>query len=242
MLYYPQATTVTINEGGGDAASCQVFLGYHSTVDVTWNDATIPVAYAVVNRCNDDFDQLTVTASHELTEASTDPRPLDEANAGYVSIEDNAWTLLGGENGDMCAAVSSATEAGWTLTRVWNNKTAAVGDQPCLPAPEANGVPYFNAGIVKERLDIRPGKSQKTEVDCYSFGALPTAMTLEVRKHDEAPFTVKLDNKTCTNGDKIEMTISVKAHAEHGVDHHYSLLTSVDGKTSHLWRGMVHVD
>jgi hypothetical protein len=242
LLYYPRATTVTLNDGSGDLASCQVFLGYHATIDVAYEGDTIPIAYAVVNRCEDDFDQLTVTASHELTEAATDPHPTDAASAGYVFLEDNAWTVLGGENADMCAGVSSTKEEGFTLTRVWNNNTAAAGDQPCVPAPEVEGVPYFNAGIVDDLLGARPGRSATTEVDCYSFGPLPAAIELTVRKHEDAPFGVKLEQKSCTNGDKLKMTISVHARAERGTVHPYSLVSTVDGKTSHLWRGMVHVD
>jgi hypothetical protein len=241
MLYYPEETTVTFNDVGGEAASCQVFLGYHANIDLPWQGGTIPVAYAVVNRCNDDFDQMTVTASHELTEASTDPHPTDSDHAGYVTLDDNAWTLLGGENGDMCAGVSSTTEAGWTLTRVWNNKPAAAGDQPCLPAPDA-GMPYFNAGIVHAELDVRAGSSAKTEVDCYSFGPLPAAMDLEVQRRSESPLSFKLDKKSCTNGDKVTLTVSVSAKAQHGANYHYSLLSSVDAKATHLWRGLVHVD
>lgn len=241
-LYYPQSTTVTFSgPQGGGAASCQVFLGYHSAINVTVGGSSMPVAYAVINRCADDLDQLTTTASHEFTEASTDPHPLDETSYGYVTLADNAWTELGGENADMCAAVGSVTEAGWTLTRVWNNVTAAAGDQPCQPAPDTGGVPYYNAGIVDERMVIHRGYQASTEVDCYSFGSLPSPMSLSVGIPAQDPLKITFDRKTCTNGDKVKMTIAVGESAQHGADYHYTLYAGLGSTSAHLWRGMVHV-
>ncbi len=242
LLYYPQATTITLDDGSGTpAASCQVFLGYHSTFDVTAGGRTVPVAYAVINRCRGDLDEITVTSSHELTEASTDPRPIDDARAGYVTLTDNAWTGLGGEDGDMCAGVSGVTEAGWALTRVWNNLGAAAGDQPCLPAPDSAGLPYFNAGVVRERVSASPGGTASTEVDCYSFGPLPSAMTLSASVPAGDPLKVSFDQKSCANGDKVTMTLAVSASAARGADIHYTLFSTLAQGNAHLWRGMVHV-
>jgi hypothetical protein len=241
-LYYPQTTTITFSgPDAGGAASCQVFLGYHSSINVTFGGQSVPVAYAVVNRCADDLDQLTVTASHEFTEASTDPHPVDDASSGYVTLTDNAWTALGGENADMCAGVSGVTEAGWALTRVWNNPSAAAGDQPCLPAPDTGGLPYYNAGIVDERLVIGRGASASTEVDCYAFGALPAPMALSAQIPPQDPLKITFDRKTCTNGDKVTMTVSVGAGAGRRADYHYTLYAGLGATSAHLWRGMVHV-
>jgi hypothetical protein len=215
-----------------------MFLGYHSTIDVTAAGKTVPIAYAVINRCGGGLDEITATASHELTEASTDPHPIDSTTAAYVTLDDTAWTGLGGENGDMCAGVSPTTESGWTLTRVWNNRTAASGDQPCLPAP-ASSVPYFNAGIVHERLVASPGAAARTEVDCYAFGPLPGAIALTGQVQD--PLQISFDRKTCTNGDKVTLTVSVGVGAQRGVDYRYTLLAGLDSTAGHLWRGLVHV-
>jgi len=241
LLYYPQTTTITFDDSSGSAASCQVFLGYHSTFDVSSAGRTVPVAYAVINRCRGDLDEVTVTASHELTEAATDPRPIDDTNAGYVTLQDNAWTLLGGENGDMCAGVSGVSEGGWALTRVWNNVAAAAGAQPCLPAPDSGGVPYFNAAVVHERMVASPGTSVSTEVDCYSFGPLPGAMALSVGAPAGDPLKVAFDQKSCSNGDKVTMTLAVASNVPRGSDVHYSLFSTLPQGNAHLWRGMVHV-
>ena len=240
-LYYPASTTVRIDPSQGGGASCQVFLGYHSAFDVTYQGQATTIAYAVVNRCGD-LDMLTVTASHELTEASTDPHPIDSSTAGYITLDDNAWTVLGGENGDMCAGVSSTTEAGWTLTRVWSNSAAARGDQPCVPTPDSGGVPFYDAGIVKESLLARRGTTVSTEVDCYAFGALPAPMTLSaLPANSPGPLKFSFDRSTCNDGDKVTMSITVASTAQRGADYHYTLLAKLDEQHGHIWRGLVHV-
>ncbi len=241
LLYYPQTTTITFDDSSGSAASCQVFLGYHSTIDVASGGGTVPVAYAVINRCRGDLDEVTVTASHELTEASTDPRPIDNTTAGYVTLDDNAWTGLGGENGDMCAGVSGVREGGFALTRVWNNVAAAAGAQPCLPAPDTGGVPYFNAAVVHDQLSASPGTAVSTEVDCYSFGPLAGPMALSAAVPAGDPLRVSFDRSSCTNGDKVTMTLAVTAGVQRGADVHYTLYSTLDPRNAHLWRGMVHV-
>jgi hypothetical protein len=252
-LYYPQTTTVTLGDAEGGGASCSTFLGYHTTVDVAVAGKTVHVAYAVINQCGGGLDELTVTASHELTEAATDPHPVDASTAGYVILDDGPWTGLGGEDADMCAGVSSAAEAGFALTRVWNNRAAAAGDQPCLPVPGEGRGPFFDAGIVRERLVAHLGGSASTEVDCYAFGALPSRIRLKAQADEQAPLSLSFDHKTCTNGDKVTLTVSLRSGAQRGADYHYTLLAGLDGggtggagdagpgSAAHVWRGMVHV-
>ncbi len=240
-LYYPSSTSVRFDASEGGGASCQVFLGYHSAFEVTYEGKTMLIAYAVINRCGD-LDNLTVTASHELTEASTDPHPIDSSTAGYITLDDNAWTVLGGENADMCAGVSGASEGGWALTRVWSNTAASRGDQPCLPAPDGAGTPFFDAAVVTERLVARPGTSVSTEIDCYAFGALPSPMKLTAHPANvPGPLSFTFDRSTCDDGDKVTMTVSVAASAAHGADYHYTLFANLDEQRGHIWRGMVHV-
>ncbi|APR83171.1 Hypothetical protein A7982_08520 [Minicystis rosea] len=231
-LYYPSSTTVTIDQS---AVSCQTFLGYHSAINYRGK----PVAYTVINRCGG-LDQVTETASHEFAEAASDPQPLTINSLGYMLLESNAWTLLGGENADMCAGVAGVREKGWALTRVWNNENAAVGQQPCLPVAESE-IPYFNAGIANDTLAALPGSTVTTEVACYSFGPLPGPMHLGIQLQGAQGLRFGLDRRTCNNGDKVTMTISVPREAPHGMDYRYSLITKLDETTAHMWRGMVHV-
>ena len=178
-LYFQSSTTVTFDPNQGGGSLCQEFLGYHSSINATTPTGLIPAAYAVIGQCGD-IDNVTETASHEFTEAATDPHPI-AGQPAYVYVKPSPWTTLGGEDGDMCAGVSSVVENGWSLTRVWNNPNAAEGNQPCVPVPDpvmGAPLPYFNAGIVTETLKANPGDTVSTEVDCYSFGPLPTDMTL----------------------------------------------------------------
>jgi hypothetical protein len=238
VLYYPPSTVISLGGGGGD--SCGAYLGYHSGISADVGGGhLVPTAYAVVARCGG-LDTVTETASHELTEAATDPHP--NAQIGYSFIGENAWTLAGGENADMCSMVSGVTEGGYSLTRVWSNRNAKLGDQPCLPLPDPTSpIPYFNAGIVHDVVTAHPGDTVTVEVDCYSFGPLPNAMTLEPHANSPQNIGLTFDDTTCENGDKRTLTIQVASTAKKGTSYHYTLLASIDSSTSHLWRGMVRV-
>lgn len=237
-LYIPAATTISFSDGSG--TSCAGFLGYHSSINMAVNNLTMPIAYAVINRCGG-IDSVTETASHEFTEACTDPHPF--TGPGYTFFKDNAWTVAGGEDGDMCSMVSGVTEAGWSLTRVWSNKNAKAGDQPCMPLPaQAKDYPYFNAGVVHDTLTAHPGDTVKTEVDCYSFGKLPNDITVDVQPYSPTILKPTLSAKTCKNGDKLTLTFNVAKTAKKGTDYHYDVQTNINANTGHIWRGMVSVN
>ena len=72
VLWYPESTSITLQ----GRTSCQTFGGYHEGGALT--DGT-PFSYAVLPRCDGEdqtgLAQLTLAASHELIEASTDPQP-----------------------------------------------------------------------------------------------------------------------------------------------------------------------
>jgi hypothetical protein len=107
FVFLPSGVTVT--QGG--SASCQSFCGYH---DATSND----LFYAVMPfpdcaGCSSglsNFDALTVTASHELCEAITDPIP----GEGWY---DNA----NGEIGDICAWQTKKVGK-YTVQKEWSNQ------------------------------------------------------------------------------------------------------------------------
>jgi hypothetical protein len=241
-LYFPITTTVSFDPNQGGGSLCQEFLGYHSSINANFGMGQVPTAYAVIGQCGD-IDNVTETASHELTEAATDPHPIN-GTPGYVLLKTSPWTTLGGENGDMCAGVSGVVENGWSLTRVWNNPNAAEGNQPCVPVPDpvsGAALPYFNAAIVHDTLKANPGDTVSTEVDCYSFGPLANDLTLIGQGFSKKTLTFSFDKPTCTNGDKVTMSITVAATAKHATDYHYSLLAQLDANNLHAWRGMVHV-
>ncbi len=98
FIYLPSGITVT---QGGDS-SCQVFCGYHNTINNQIFYAVMP--YPDCNGCAGGLallDALTSTSSHELCEAITDAIP------GQGWYDDN-----NGEIGDICA---------WKTKQMGNN-------------------------------------------------------------------------------------------------------------------------
>ncbi|HKW17156.1 MAG TPA: hypothetical protein VJO35_06595 [Terriglobales bacterium] len=108
FVFLPSGVTVT--QGGSE--SCKVFCGYH---DATSSD----VFYAVMpfpdcSGCASNFSTfvaLTVTASHELCEAITDPIP----GEGWYDNQN-------GEIGDICAW-QTRTLGKYTIQKEWSNKS-----------------------------------------------------------------------------------------------------------------------
>jgi hypothetical protein len=237
-LYYPSSTTVTIPQQEGGGSSCSSFLGYHNSYTTTFMGQSIPIAYAVINRCGGQ-DTVTETASHEFAEAATDPHPL-QGGLAYMILSDNPWTVAGGEVGDMCSQVGGVTEQGYSLTRVWSNSAALKGDQPCVPNPDPS-MPFFDAGLEHDTLSASPGQTVTTKVDCYSFGPLPNAMTLQAQPYSPQTITITFDKPTCVNGDVVTMSVAVGPNAMHATDYHYDILAQLDPMTAHVWRGMVQV-
>lgn len=241
-VYLPASNVITFSAAEGGGSSCQAFLGYHSSIVVMQNGVPVTTQYAVIDLCDTDLDNTTTTASHEIAEASSDPTPLT-GQLGYVITGDNAWTLAGGENADMCAEVGGYTENGFTLTRVWNNANAKNGDQPCVPVnddPSGTDVPYFNAAIVKPTLSGKPGDTVTTEIDCYSFGPLPSPMQLSTQGFSKS-LSFDFDQLTCVNGDKVTLSITISANAKSGSEKYYSVYAALDDNTSHIWRGIVRI-
>ena len=110
FIYLPAGVTVTMS----GQASCKAFCGYH--------DATANNVYYGVEPHPDcqgclaglsAFEALTVTSSHELCEALTDPVPgqgwYDDAN---------------GEIGDICAW-QTKTVGSYVVQREWSNRAGA---------------------------------------------------------------------------------------------------------------------
>ena len=89
FVFLPSGVTVT--QGG--SASCKVFCGYHDAIGNDTFYAVMP--FPGCSGCTSNFstiDALTVTASHELCEAITDPIP----GQGWYDDQN-------GEIGDICA-------------------------------------------------------------------------------------------------------------------------------------------
>ncbi|HEY4121310.1 MAG TPA: hypothetical protein VGM56_25770 [Byssovorax sp.] len=241
-LYMPNTTSISFSPQEGGGSSCREFLGYHNTYGHNDGMSTTALAYAVIDLCSGSTDDTTDTASHEFAEAATDPHPAIPGLA-YMILDDTPWTLDGGEVADMCDEMSSVQEAGYNLTRSWSNANAAIGQQPCQPAPpDPNSTPYFNTAPDTDTLSATPGTSVTVNLHCYSFGPLANPMQLMAQAYSPDILTFSFDHPTCVDGDVVVMTVDVAATAQHGTPYHFELLPEIDADTGHLWRGEVQVN
>lgn len=178
-IYFPQTTVVTLD--GTQSCADGGFDGYHNSMTM----GSQQVVYAVIDECapepppfpNVTLDTLlqatTVTTSHEIIEASTDPSALSYSY--YLDFTNpNTWGWLdiaGGEVADLCVDQfgmnqDQTTDGPYTVQRIWSNAQAAAGGDPCNPVP--SGEVYFNAAP-RQLFFIIPVGSQATfEVDAFS--------------------------------------------------------------------------
>ena len=110
FVFLPSGVSVT--QGG--SASCQVFCGYHDAISNNIFYAVMP--YPDCSGCSNGMpllDALTVTASHELCEAITDPIP----GEGWYDNQN-------GEIGDICAWQTKKLGQ-YTVQKEWSNQAAS---------------------------------------------------------------------------------------------------------------------
>jgi hypothetical protein len=188
LFYFPES--VTINLDG--ALSCQIFGGYHGSLTV----GSLDVPYAIIPICEPQVtapgtaeltleQTATLTASHEIIEAVTDPHASKLPPAGanptlnlgwaLVDAASQAWTIVaGGEVADLCVDILGMgqdrwTQGSYTVQRIWSNSSAAASHDPCVPIPP--GQVYFNAGpatVSDDQLAVPVGTSGTLDVAAFS--------------------------------------------------------------------------
>ena len=139
-IFYPSGVNLTLM----GFPSCNGFDGYHGNFSV----GSQAVTYAVLMRCGT-VDDLTVAASHEFAESSTDP--LSQTKPAYYQPDpnDTVWEYSGGggELGDMCSAfpgvLYTPMDSPYQVQHAsGRTRTHAASHDPCQP----NGAtPYFNS-------------------------------------------------------------------------------------------------
>ena len=241
-LFYPPTTTIYLSnapagdagapDGGGfgNSPSCKGFGGYHSDFVMGSSD----VAYAVLPECPTfgsltGADVATSTASHELSEAATDPFPMTQP--AYTQVDDDhlAWMFFlgGGEVGDMCAQFPESfytpTDVGHVVQKNWSNASARAGHDPCQPTVTSPA--YFNAmpvftdsvatrGTTTKGIDVPVGQSKTLEIDLFSDGPVNAPWTLDAKAYTRggaAPISFKFDKTSGQNGDKAMVTVTSTA-------------------------------
>ena len=154
VIYLPPGQSITI-EGIGDACSNGV-EGYH---DQTTTSVGATVIFGVVFQCNfERTSDITLSASHEIVEATTDPIG-NNTYYGFNDAQYLAWDIFQqqqDELADMCEFYidDGLTEptTGQAVQRIWSNMGAAAGSYPCVPAETG---PYFNVTpLMQDTVDI----------------------------------------------------------------------------------------
>ena len=246
--FLPDGVTLTMQGG----TSCVDFDGYHS-------ETQSGVVYALMPRCNSmtfpGLQVVTIAASHEFLEASTDPHPFSTPAFNSVDDEHAIWGLVpGGELGDMCETARAAFQplvGSFMVQRTWSNKSAAAGHDPCVPAL---ATPYVEAstvlpdisieGVTTPGISIPVGMSKTVEVDLYSDGPAAdwTVAAFDVAsKFAKAPaeLSFSFDRTTGHDGDKLQLTITrVAAPNAFGISE-LQLASEVDGVIVGTWFTLV---
>jgi hypothetical protein len=211
------------------------------------------LSYAVVAQCTvrgqSALDGVTVTTSHELVEASTDPRPYYNPAYQLVDAEHAAWNygLSGvptGEVADLCEyeGNSAMLLGGFVVQRTWSNRAAAVNLDPCVPGPVG---PYFGAApdvsdqLVFDRnatvgVQIPVGASKTVNVRLFSSTAVQPFHVTAFEGPLSAPASTlqfEWDRQVGNNGDVLKLTITRVANGQLGDGSLVVLFASTDTST-----------
>jgi hypothetical protein len=268
----PGTSTVTIDlsdagtaDGGEDDAG---ELGDGGVVTFVSNPNNQSyAAYAVIPRCPSfgaltGIDAVTGAESHELAEAATDPYPNDEPAYSNVDDKHFFWerALGGGEVGDMCAQFPNAFAKfeglAYTVQRIWSNKNATEGHDPCQP--ELPGEVYFNSmpelkdsatvggggmSITVESVNVPVGSSKTINLDLFSEGDTGGPWMVQVEDYSQlaggtALVDYALDPLSGQNGNQLQLTVTPKTASQ---SHRSALfiVKSIKGNDANLWIGAV---
>jgi hypothetical protein len=258
LVFFPSATTLSLKGSTG----CAQILGYHGV-----SDAKAGYAFAAVGRCQDfenpEFDTVTITASHEILEAVTDPSATKDS-FGWVSMDGDHWIwgdAFDSELGDFCQGNPEwpnsvkPSDLGYSVQKIWSNAWAKAGHNPC--APNDPSTPFYGAGPAQGAMEtvmvtttnatfntqgvIVPVGQTKT-IDVQLFSDAPTS-DWSVQAIDWGQFhlnraqelDLSLDQGTGNNGTVLHLSIHAIAKGVPG----YStavLSSSPPGSTDVWWR------
>ena len=254
ILHLQKATQLLLD---GKSACSQGVGGYHDSTTAGGKN----VAYAIVPRCGSGFESVTVSASHELAEAATDPYPRTRPAWTGFHIDDLAWEFFQqfqSENGDACefyrdSDLSPGVESGLAVTvqRSWSNKSALAGHDPCVPA-FANTVFFNTTPIDLEDIDVDlsalgghvvttkgyqvpVGATRTIPLGLYSDGPIGAwtikAVTGGIAGGAKSGVDLELDTESGQNGQKAYLTVTVNTAGRTGSE--LITIVSTRGGASH---------
>jgi hypothetical protein len=211
VIYFPAGVTVTLD----GSPSCSSFGAYHNTTILPNSNGTPQTAaYAIIPRCDNKEATSTISASHEIAEASTDP-DIGVGVLSYYMTSAPLWTRAGGEIGDLCEGIGSSntttTQSTFTVQRIWSNKSAAASNDPCVPIPA--GEVYFNAAPRSSKVVLPSvGSVGTVTLDAYSTAPYPpwtlNAVDFAAFQHGTAVLSFAFDNTMVQNGDSPVLTVT----------------------------------
>ncbi|MGA7120339.1 MAG: hypothetical protein WBY94_09590 [Polyangiaceae bacterium] len=141
VMIFPNGSSVQAPTGG-DACTDIPGNGYHEST----GSAATGDPYIVMPACDPRFSAvlsqlqgMELETARLVVDSLTDPNPT--GNPGYVLTDpSNPWTAIGPELGDFCWG-RLTQDGAYTLQRVFSNRAAASGADPCVPAP-VGSVPF----------------------------------------------------------------------------------------------------
>jgi hypothetical protein len=208
MIYIPATVPLGL--------SLQGLGGYHAMV-------TLPsgtrYSYAVVLDDNN-LDDTTVTSSHELIEAATDP--YDPPLEGWiVNVQmPDPWYLALGEVADLCNFEDPVQEGAYMYQRSWSNAAAAADKNPCIPnqdeawetvSADPATMPTLAAG---DSMDFTlTGWSTALEMNDWT---LDISTPADYSEFSPTEMVAHLSDKSINNGTTVTLTLKAPATAKSG--------------------------
>ncbi len=236
VIYFPAGVTINLD---GDP-SCNNYLAYHDTISLPdANNNSIGVPYAAIPRCGTKESTTTDSASHEIIEASTDPQ-IGLGSLTYYMLNQTWASGGGGEVGDLCTG-KTTTESSFIVQRGWSNKSAAAGNDPCVPIPSTET--YFNAAPQQQKIVLaKQGATATVDIDAFSDAPVApwtlTAVDTAAFQQGSSVLAFSFDKSTVQNGDHVVLTVTAIGVLPQGSDTFY--IESQDtNKNRHSWPVLV---
>jgi hypothetical protein len=251
---------VVLTGQGGN--SCEAYGAFH-------DESPNHVIYALVPRCDPstDFDhaqnkldELTMSLSHELLEAATDPLVETTPAYGDVDADHAIWGIVpGAEDGDFCEYIDSAYIKGvgdFMVQRAWSNKAAKAGLDPCVPAPttpyiaaapvftESVSLDTWTGTVQTKALQLSVNASKTIEIDLFSdqqTDPYQVDVTDGAALYGQpAELAFQWDKPLGVNGDKLHLTIQrTRANTDGTGGSVFLLSTKTASGTVSQWWGYV---
>ena len=220
VIYFPANVTIDLDGSG----SCDSFGAYHNTTLLKDQNGTpLFVPYAIIPRCGTKESTTTVSASHEIIEAATDPDIGENLLSFYMLNQ--LWAVAGGEVGDLCEGFGSSgtttTESTFVVQRSWSNKSAAAGGDPCVPIPSSEI--YFNAAPRVQKV-VLPKAGATAVVDIDAFSSAPrdpwalSAIDFAGFQQGTSVLSFSFDKTSVQNGDHVQLTVTATSAIPGGSD------------------------